>query len=126
MSDVAHDLTTDIGRVRFTIAEKPGAPVFTDAEVQYALDTGGSVNGAAAVLIRQLLVSRSRRASLFAEPEPGAPVPDDAASIVALREMLKAYGGDSVAIPRAIIGSLGASPSDGSGCGVPVLRRCGC
>lgn len=120
-----HDLTTDAGRVRFTIAERVDAPVFTDAEVTYALTVGGNVNGAAVILLRRLLTDSGRRAALFADPTPGAPVPDDALAIATLREAIAMHGGATVGIPRAIIGSLGSSPSDGDNCR-PLFPRCGC
>jgi len=128
---VAYDLTTPAGIVRWKLADAvgPGGEAgpggFADAEIAQALTEGGDTDGAVAVLLRILLVSRSRRASLFAEPTPGAPVRDDATAIAALRDALAIYGGDSPRIPRARFGSLGSSPSDGDGPGVPV-PRCGC
>lgn len=121
-----HDLTTDAGRVRFTIAENPNAPVFSDAEVAYALTVGGTVERASAFLIRRLLADRGRRAQLHAEPVEGAPVPDEALQIATLKDMLAALGGDTLSIPRAKFGSLGSSPSDGDAWPAPLFPRCGC
>lgn len=127
---MSYDLTTPTGIVRWKIADvvgpggEAGPGGFTDAEIAQALTEGRDTDGAVAVLLRILLVSRSRRATLFAEPVPGSPVRDDATAIAALQAALKVYGGDAPRIPRARFGSLGAHPSDGDAHPATLYRGC--
>lgn len=125
---VVPNLTTILGRVRWKIADAvDGDGGFTDAEISMALadsTAGGTEDGAVCVLLRHLLVSRARRASLFAEPQPGAAVRDDATAIEAIRAALAMYGGDAPRIPRARFGSLGAHPSDGDAYPTTLYRGC--
>jgi hypothetical protein len=106
-------LTSDIGKVRRNLDDRSETSrAFNDDEIQSAIDEGGTVNAATAICIRILLASRVRRAAIYATPENGQSVVDDATAIAGLRNLLDVYGGGAAALPAAVVGDFGPHPSD--------------
>lgn len=99
------DLTTAIGRVRFRVRDV-GADsrraAFTDAEVQAAIDAGGSEDRAVAILLDALAVERIRF---------GNNTEDQSAADV-LQRIASGYGGQKYEMPSAHFGTLGTYASD--------------
>lgn len=87
-----YTIATERGQVRLAISDtSSSAYAFEDAEIDFFLSSGGSVEAAIVLALRTLLASRAlrvKRASL-----PGLTY-DDTAQVQALKDLLAMYGGD--------------------------------
>lgn len=105
-----YDLATNIGKVRLKLTDtREEAAWFTDAEVQAALDEGGSVNKAVVYLARVLLMDRARRSAKWANDEGSH---DDTATIGALNMLIDQYGGTGDNLPSVSITFPALLPMD--------------
>ena len=97
-----YDVTTSRGKVRLRIADTTStAYVFEDAEVDYALTAGGSVNGAVVELARMLLANAALRTKYF---NVKGLAYDDRHQVDAIKALIAEYGGMpeiSVSMPEA-------------------------
>lgn len=90
-----YDITTSRGKVRLGLADASGTDgtastyVFEDAEVDYFLSVGGSVDGGISRGLRVLLVDAARRAKSFSLQGLSM---DDTARISAIQAALALYG----------------------------------
>lgn len=89
----SYDLATTAGQVRLRLGDTDSAAyVFEDAEIDYFASEGGTVNGALALALRTLLVSRAHRVKRATVH--GLSI-DDTAQIAAIREALAQLGSGS-------------------------------
>ena len=86
-----YDLTTDIGKVRIKLPDtREEAAWGSDAEIQAALDDGGTVNLAVVYLARVLHMDRARRSASWSNSEGSY---NDSGQIAALQALIEQYGG---------------------------------
>lgn len=86
-----YDLSTNIGKVRIKLTDtREESAWFSDAEIQAALDEGGTVNLAVVYLARVLLMDRARRSASWSNTEGSY---NDTAQVAALQSLIEQYGG---------------------------------
>jgi hypothetical protein len=108
-----YDLTTDRGKVRLQLGDTSSASyVFEDAEIDYFIDQGGTVKGAAIEALKVLLASRSHRVKRATVH--GLSI-DDTAQCAELRATIRELGGaPTISITHP---TIGASDYDYTGTG---------
>ncbi len=104
-----YNLTTDIGKVRLRLTDTREGGWFSDTEIQYFLDSGGSVSGAVVEGAKVLLADRARRARSASGPGGSY---DDRAQVQALQALITQYGGASSDLPEAVITMPALQPMD--------------
>jgi hypothetical protein len=86
-----YDLTTDRGKTRLKLADTDAETyVFEDAEVDYFLSVGGTVNKAAIEGLRVLIVDAARRQKFFVLKGLSF---DNRGQVAALKESISQLGG---------------------------------
>lgn len=87
-----YDLTTSRGMVRLQVSDTNSAAyAFEDAEIDYFLSKGGSVNGGTVEALRVLYIDASKRAKAFSLPGVSY---NDTSRLAGIKEALKMYGGE--------------------------------
>lgn len=104
-----YDLTTDVGKVRLRLTDTREGGWFSDAEIQYFLDAGGSVNAAVVEGARVLLMDRARRSR---SSSGGGESYDDRAQVQALQAIIAEYGGAGTNLPKVTVTMPAALPMD--------------
>ena len=104
---VTYDISTDRGKLRFRLGDtNAAAPVFTDAEIDYLLTTGGSVFEGLKLGVQQLITSRAYRIKRATSLNLTI---DDTEQVAQLRAWLNDLGG---VIPEATVTFPKRLPSD--------------
>lgn len=109
-----YSLATDTGKVRLAISDTGGVGpgetattfAFHDAEIGYFLTTGGTVEAASILAMRQLLGSKALRTKQFSV---GGQFYNDSAAIAGIREWLKLHGGE---MPTVVVTMPALQPFD--------------
>ena len=114
-----YDLATDRGALRLRLSDtNPKGYGFEDAELDYFLSAGGSLDAATVLAVRVLLTDAARRAKSFSDGERQLSY-SDSGRVAGLQAVLKMYGGD---LPKATVIQPGPMPMDsGYAEVVPVL-----
>ena len=112
MMAFTYDVSTSRGQVRLLIADtNEGTGIWSDAEVDYALSLGGSVNAAVVVLARQRIAQLTR---LPDESLPDGTSVSRAGQLASMQALIQQYGGAGGVLPTATVSFGGYVGSDAS------------
>lgn len=101
-----YDISTPRGQVRLQLSDTTStSAVFDDAEIDYLLTKGGSVDGATVAGARVLLGNRALRVKRVSDKDKSY---DDTKQLEGLKALIKTYGG----MPLAIVSGPSCLPSD--------------
>ena len=102
-----YDVTTNRGKVRLQLGDTTAAAyVFEDAEIDYFLDAGTTVNGATVEGLRVLMADAALRSKLYTLKGMTF---DDRKRVEDLERLVKMYGGD---MPTASVTYTATLPMD--------------
>lgn len=106
-----YDVTTDRGKVRLRVGDiDSGDSIFSDAEIDYFLDVGGTVVKAAVIGLQTLLVDRARRTKFCSQRGVSQ---DDRHQLAAIKDAIKSLQATEGIYPTVSSVLPALIPSDG-------------